>query len=518
MSDQLGKLVVHVRGDSDSDLDALFNVLKNVDPSQQQNSFKHRNLPASFFKPPEPRPGMAHSREGSQDSTSTGYSVASGHRPTAHGSSGLAIAHGRSLSSPAQLPHTLSAVPPPPIHVKQQSLAGEFTDELGHLPQSWELNKAAGSGADQRYFLNHADHRTTWQDPRKSMSTSALNQSQTLSPPQSHQSSSLSLTNLNSPLPPGWEQAVTPEGEVYFINHIDKCTSWYDPRRLIPCCTAKHLQGPGPVKINSASGGPLSQPQPPPLGPPLSPNQQPAQGAPLPQRTSEQLIRVELQRLQQQKARLQREQEEIARQEVMLKRATQPVAPAPVFTPGLTPSMQASSQPQQRLFEGTSTASRPFQEMLRSPPNVSTPQPDMVTGMQTAMQSVSTSGVDPFLGQGGNSLESHARQNSGDSGLGGMGNSYSLPRTPEDFLSNVDEMDSQESHKVSKPASADFPTATVMQGVMSMEVAQVADPGDTATSMDCCTDDLVSTLQGDISSELLSDMEMQKIDSLLTWL
>ena len=59
-----------------------------------------------------------------------------------------------------------------------------------------------------------------------------------------------------------------------------------------------------------------------------------------------------------------------------------------------------------------------LQEMLRSPPNVSTPQPDMVTGMQTAMQSVSTSGVDPFLGQGGNSLESHARQNSGDSGLG----------------------------------------------------------------------------------------------------
>ena len=152
MSDQLGKLVVHVRGDSDSDLDALFNVLKNVDPSHQQNSFKHRNLPASFFKPPEPRSGLNHSREGSQDSSS-GYSVIGGHRPTVHGPTGLAIAHGRSLSSPAQLPHTLSAVPPPPIHIKQQSLAGEFSDELGHLPQSWELNKAAGSGADQRYFL-----------------------------------------------------------------------------------------------------------------------------------------------------------------------------------------------------------------------------------------------------------------------------------------------------------------------------------------------------------------------------
>ncbi|KAK2192361.1 hypothetical protein NP493_32g02003 [Ridgeia piscesae] len=152
MSDQLGKLVVHVRGDSDSDLDALFSVLKNDPSAQQQNSFKHRKLPASFFKPPEPRPGLNHSREGSQDSTNAGYSVAS-HRPAAHGPAGLAISHGRSLSSPAQLPHTLSAVPPAPIHVKQQSLAGEFSDELGHLPQSWELNKAAGSGADQRYFL-----------------------------------------------------------------------------------------------------------------------------------------------------------------------------------------------------------------------------------------------------------------------------------------------------------------------------------------------------------------------------
>ena len=30
---------------------------------------------------------------------------------------------------------------------------------------------------------------------------------------------------------------------------------------------------------------------------------------------------------------------------------------------------------------------------------------------------------------------------------GGMGNNYSLPRTPEDFLSNVDEMDTQEGGK-----------------------------------------------------------------------
>ena len=40
-------------------------------------------------------------------------------------------------------------------------------------------------------------------------------------PPSSH--------NLG-PLPPGWEQGVTPEGDIYYINHIEKTTSWFDPR------------------------------------------------------------------------------------------------------------------------------------------------------------------------------------------------------------------------------------------------------------------------------------------------
>ncbi|ESN94872.1 hypothetical protein HELRODRAFT_87479 [Helobdella robusta] len=32
------------------------------------------------------------------------------------------------------------------------------------------------------------------------------------------------------PLPQGWDQGFTPEGEVYFIDHINKRTSWVDPR------------------------------------------------------------------------------------------------------------------------------------------------------------------------------------------------------------------------------------------------------------------------------------------------
>jgi len=39
-------------------------------------------------------------------------------------------------------------------------------------------------------------------------------------------------------LPPGWEQGVTPEGDVYYINHIDRTTSWFDPRirKHYRCC------------------------------------------------------------------------------------------------------------------------------------------------------------------------------------------------------------------------------------------------------------------------------------------
>ena len=32
------------------------------------------------------------------------------------------------------------------------------------------------------------------------------------------------------PLPEGWEQSSTPEGEIYFINHQTRTTSWFDPR------------------------------------------------------------------------------------------------------------------------------------------------------------------------------------------------------------------------------------------------------------------------------------------------
>lgn len=32
------------------------------------------------------------------------------------------------------------------------------------------------------------------------------------------------------PLPEGWEEARDFDGKVYFIDHINQCTSWIDPR------------------------------------------------------------------------------------------------------------------------------------------------------------------------------------------------------------------------------------------------------------------------------------------------
>jgi len=35
---------------------------------------------------------------------------------------------------------------------------------------------------------------------------------------------------LSRPLPQGWEQGITPDGDIYFINHHTKTTTWHDPR------------------------------------------------------------------------------------------------------------------------------------------------------------------------------------------------------------------------------------------------------------------------------------------------
>lgn len=136
--------VVHVRQDSDNDLEALFHVVnKNTvpktlpEPPTASNSLpmRLRKLPPSFFKPP-PLDGSLSPDDGV---------------PT-----GLTISHSRAHSSPASL--TVASLKGPPNHslsasVHQRSTSFDNTallEEPAQMPPGWEM-RATLNG--QRYFM-----------------------------------------------------------------------------------------------------------------------------------------------------------------------------------------------------------------------------------------------------------------------------------------------------------------------------------------------------------------------------
>lgn len=75
-------------------------------------------------------------------------------------------------------------------------------------------------------FSSHNTKTTAWVDPRKQfMNTNPV---RTLPP---HPQPPPTIADvLNGPLPQGWDKAVGSNNEVYFIDHENKKTSWYDPR------------------------------------------------------------------------------------------------------------------------------------------------------------------------------------------------------------------------------------------------------------------------------------------------
>uniref|UniRef100_A0A8C6T633 Yes1 associated transcriptional regulator n=1 Tax=Neogobius melanostomus TaxID=47308 RepID=A0A8C6T633_9GOBI len=188
-----GRQIVVFDDDSQTELEALFNAVMNPSKAQRQPAsvpMKDRKLPKSFFTQPDPR---GHSRQASSDGGV---------------SSVLQPRHVRAHSSPAILPPQADVTTAPII-----------PDDMP-LPHGWEMAKTS---TGQRYFLNHVDKTTTWHDPRLAQVQSAAAQHplSTAGPP--------AHTHTLSPLPEGWEQAVTGDGEVYYIDHINKATSWVNP-------------------------------------------------------------------------------------------------------------------------------------------------------------------------------------------------------------------------------------------------------------------------------------------------
>lgn len=124
-------------------------------------------------------------------------------------------------------------------------------------------------------FNSHFEQITTWLDPRKTRSNP-----------------NLANIQLTGNLPEGWEQAISPEGEIYYINHITRTTSWVDPRlAMAQCAGTTSSQQQNQLQNRSTP----SQPQ--------GPNPQTA-----------------LHQLQREKEILMKRQQEILQQEIMLKR------------------------------------------------------------------------------------------------------------------------------------------------------------------------------------------------------
>uniref|UniRef100_A0A8C0WTW7 Transcriptional coactivator YAP1 n=1 Tax=Castor canadensis TaxID=51338 RepID=A0A8C0WTW7_CASCN len=437
-----GHQIVHVRGDSETDLEALFNAVMNPKTANvpQTVPMRLRKLPDSFFKPPEPK---SHSRQASTDAGTAGA---------------LTPQHVRAHSSPASLqlgavsPGTLTpaggvsgpAATPTAQHLRQPSF--EIPDDVP-LPAGWEMAKTSSG---QRYFLNHIDQTTTWQDPRKAM-LSQMNVTAPTSPPVPQNM----MNSASGPLPDGWEQAMTQDGEIYYINHKNKTTSWLDPRLDSRFAMNQRISQSAPVK------------QPPPMAP-----QSPQGGVMGGGNSSQQQMR--LQQLQMEKERLRLKQQELLRQELALR--------------SQLPTLE---------------------------PDGGTQNPVSSPGMSQELRTMTTNSSDPFL----NSGTYHSRDESTDSGL--SMSSYSVPRTPDDFLNSVDEMDTGDTINQSTLPSQQNRFPDYLEAIPGTNVDLGTLEGD---GMNIEGEELMPSLQEALSSDILNDMESvlaaTKLDkeSFLTWL
>ncbi|XP_019742903.1 transcriptional coactivator YAP1 isoform X4 [Hippocampus comes] len=386
-----GHQIVHVRGDSETDLEALFNAVMNpkntiVPPSVPM---RMRKLPDSFFKPPEPK---SHSRQASTDAGTGG--ALTPHHVRAHSSPAslqMGTVSGGSLSG-------MPAAAASPQHLRQSSY--EIPDDVP-LPPGWEMAKTASG---QRYFLNHIDQTTTWQDPRK-----ALLQMNQAPPPSSVPVQQQNLMNPASAL------------------------------------NQQRISQSAPVK----------------------------QGGQLPSGTLSGVNQLRLQKMEKERLRLKQELLRQRPQELALRNQ-------------LPTSMEQDGG-------GTNPVSSPMAQDART---------------MTANSS------DPFL----NSGTYHSRDESTDSGL--SMSSYSVPRTPDDFLNSVDEMDTGDplpSSMGTQPSR--FPD--YLDAIPGTDVDLGTLEGE---SMAVEGEELMPSLQEALSSEILNDMESvlaaTKIDkeSFLTWL
>ncbi|XP_059483261.1 transcriptional coactivator YAP1 isoform X1 [Neocloeon triangulifer] len=494
--------VVRMDGDSDS-LQALFDsVLKPNSQRPLQVPLRMRKLPDSFFNPPSKGSksgsvsSISHSRENSADSafgasSTTPSSTAAGSPQQlapqpAPPPPALQISHPRAHSSPASLQQTYASahqqVPSASVgaqHLRQRSydILGDSGDALGPLPLGWEQARTAEG---QIYFLNHHTRTTTWEDPRKTLAAQAAQQ---------HQASQEQLLGATSPHPAAspQPQAATPDSTTSGGRGV------LAPGRLQQPPPGPAVTSTSPAAAAAAAGelGPL-------------PDDWEQASTPegeiyfinhVTRSTSwfDPRIPMHLQR-------------------PMLSQLQNSGLPSPVM--GATAGPNWPNSLSQNLPSAQKMRLQSLQlecERLKQRQHEIRQQGLMMRQTTTLSEESSVSnvvcgptGMDPFL----SSLTDHSRQESADSGLG-MGTGYSLPQTPDDFLSMDDNMDNMDINE---------------SGPASQEMASLDGPDISSLSSDNIdsTDDLVPSLQlsEDLSNDLLQSIinNAGKNDNTLTWL
>lgn len=426
-----GPPTLHIREDSDKLLNDLFSAVTNNGAQNAIPSsipYRLRDLPRSFFVQPNNSKSPAHSRENSTASNHDGNSIGEPFSPKSvespqpnHPGQNQHMAapnHSRSQSAPVNMdPHHLQTVQHPQnVHTRGLSFdaSGGINSALGPLPPGWE---PARTPQGQVYFMNHITKTTQWEDPRlqAQQHMARERQQQQQQQPILHQRASpqpnpqpqpppmppqgvnnnptvpVNRDNLG-PLPQGWEQSVTPEGEVYFINHNTKTTSWFDPRLPI------HNQS---VPIRQSNGQPVA----------LPPHQagigQHGPGMMAAQKRQQQEKDIRLQKLENERRVLQQRQLELKR-----------------FIADKQEHSRNSLLSQEKMQSVLNTT----QEMLMRQNLNDNP------GSSGANHQVVGS-MDPFLSTAQQQASDlHNRQESADSGLGGMGSNSYLGSIPEDDL------------------------------------------------------------------------------------
>uniref|UniRef100_A0AAX7U7X4 E3 ubiquitin-protein ligase n=1 Tax=Astatotilapia calliptera TaxID=8154 RepID=A0AAX7U7X4_ASTCA len=117
--------------------------------------------------------------------------------------------------------------PPPPMRQKPaaspSSSSSSSPSELSEGPASDGSSQASASGCSDQQNESNARAATS-------------SSSQTASVPKQGASASATIPRVapinNGPLPPGWEQRVDQNGRVYYVDHIEKRTTWDRPEPL----------------------------------------------------------------------------------------------------------------------------------------------------------------------------------------------------------------------------------------------------------------------------------------------